>query len=333
MATTRWLVGFAALVGMTLGMSTPAHAKKNHPEVPYLVGDVDEGEYVSRLHRGAVVPDELLVMPTGDNCQSYVDAKVSWNKQENWVKLHLVGDNALTPHPTVERTEGVDYFPNPFMPEPEDFTNGRYQFWFIILGEPIDFYYDPLTLDLLGSEHDFNTPPVGVITLHLPVGYAMASNFFQPDQNGDLDYQETFAYDAMVRGDLPQFAHVAATYIPHNLCTAHPFRYEQTTTRPYSVTRPAAEALTFEDYLRSGMFFDLTIEPPQYASFPPRSTNAATFSQNPAVGGGIPNGWSLDIEAVFANLAPPIRPWEGAGACQPWLKPQRIRSFNQCIPM
>lgn len=312
-------------------VSGSAYAQAGQPHVPYLKGDVDKGEYVSRLYRGAVVPDELLVLPTGDNCESHVDAHVSWNKAQNWVKVRLVGKKALTPYPTVNRTEGVDYFPNPFMPEPEDFNNGRYQFWFIMLGEPIDFYYDVATLDLLGSEHDFTEPPIGVITLHLPVGYAVATNFFQPKPNGNLDYTETFAYDAMVRGDLNQFAHVTATYIPHNLCTAHPFRYEQTSTRPYSVTRPASEALSFEDYLRSGMFFDLTVEPPEYAAFPPRSTNVATFSQNPAVGGGIPNGWSLDIEAVFANLAPPIRPWEGAGSCEPWVKPVRNRSFNQCL--
>ena len=53
-------------------------------------------------------------------------------------------------------------------------------------------------------------------------------------------------------------------------------------------------------------------------------------SQALTLGGGIPRGWTNDLEAVFANLAPPIRPWEGAGTCENWFKPVRNRDFNAC---
>jgi hypothetical protein len=319
-----------AACAATLAFTGPALAKQPKP-TSYLRGDIHKGEYVSRLYRGPVVPDELTVLPTPQNCQGYMDAHVSWNQEENWVKLHLTGKNVLVPHPSVDRTEGVNWWPNKFQPEPVDYDNGRYQFWFIILDTPIEFYYDLATLDLLGSEYEIAEPPLGSITLHLPIGSALGTDFIQPDQNGDVDFTQVFAYDKMVRGDLPSHAHVAATYIPHNLCTAHPFRYELTSTRPWANARPASEGRPFSDYLRAGMFFDLTVEPPEYFVFPPLNTGVATYSQNPAVGGEIPPGWSLDIEAVFANLAPPIRPFPGAGSCEAWTRPKRDRNFNQCI--
>ncbi|MCH9683377.1 MAG: hypothetical protein K0V04_18215, partial [Deltaproteobacteria bacterium] len=70
------------------------------------------------------------------------------------------------------------------------------------------------------------------------------------------------------------------------------------------------------DYLRGGMLFDVTIEPPQYFQEPPRTTLSATYSGATAVAGGVPRGWTFDIDAAFMNVAPPIRPWSGAGSCE-----------------
>src|SRR5690606_25007126 len=118
-------------------------------------------------------------------------------------------------------------------PEAKDIVNGRYQLWFIMTSEEIPYYYDPVTLEILGSVHSFPTPPEGAIVVPLPGFNGVPTNFIQPDAKGSVDYRETFPYDKFVRGDLPQYAHVVGSLIPHTLCKANPFRYDQTSTRPF----------------------------------------------------------------------------------------------------
>ena len=298
-------------------------------EPPTLEGTVEKGTLTTELYRGASVPDELLVIETPGDCQNHIDVEIEWSKDLNYVDVHLSGKNALDPHPKVLRDEGEDYFSNEFWPEVEDVHNGRYLLWLIHPIERVEFYYDSGTLDLLGSEYDeFEVPLEGAITVRLPAFVAVPTGFIDVENDGDVDFVHTFEYDGLVRGDQQEFAHTVASFIPHTLCKAHPTDYTQTTTRPYTTAAlPASAAKPFSEYLRNGLIFDITVEPKNSTIFPPRSTNIATYSQALTVAGGIPEGWTNDLEAIFANLAPPIRRWEAGETCTNWFKPMRVRDY------
>lgn len=320
-----------AAVAMT---GSPGEAEAWSPLIKVAAGSPAKGFMTQPLYRGAAVPDEFTVLATPNNCQGQVQLTIAWDEDENWVKLHLYGKNVLERKPDLFRTEGVDYFPNPFWPEKKDIVDGRYQFWMISPLEIATFYYDGQTLELLGSEYDFPTPPQGAIPLELPVFAALPTPFFQPEHDGDLNVYVEYSYDELVRPDLPQFAHTVGTFIPHTLCKTDPYRYDRTSTRPYAVTVPASKAKSFREYLENGLVFDMTVEPAEYHTFPPLTTMAGVYSGAVGVAGGVPKGWTLDLEAVFGSLAPPIRPFPSAPfegeACVDYFKPKRDRDFDVC---
>jgi len=331
----------ARLLGLTLAVSGFAFAgigtgeADQPPPLPTSKGDTAEGRMQLQLRRGTIVPPELLSFSVLQNCEAEATLTLTWNEEENWVKVHVKGDNVLIPHPDVDRTEGVDYAYNQWWEEPEDIQGGRYQLWIIMQSNTFTFYYDAQTLDLLGSEFDFpNGPPQQpFIPLHLPGAYIVPTDFIYPDEDGNIDFEQVWPYDAITRGDLPQFTHSIASFIPHNLCTANPFRYDLSTTRPYATpARPASEALSWGDFLKAGMIFDITIEPPSYYLYPPISTNIGAIGNASNVPGTVPPGWTIDWDATFGNVAPPIIPFGGAGSCEPYQGPPHIRSFNQCLP-
>lgn len=334
-STKKWAKGLALVTLMaTLGATTEAQA--GPPQIPFGKGDLDRGKIKMRLTRGAAVPFELQVVATPNECQGEVELTMDWDADENWVRVRLKSENnTLEQFPDVERTEGVDYFPNPFFPEPEDYEDGRYQLWIISAAGPlVPFYYDLETLDLIGSAADFENPPPAIPVL-FPTLYMFATPMFQPNSNGKVNVDWEFPYDGAIRGDRPEFAHHIVSFPPPNLCFANPFRLDQSFLRPYiSDPFPAAEARPWSDYLRGGMLFDITIEPGEYAQEPPLTSLAATYSGGTAVGGAIPKGWQLDIEAAFAGLAPPIKPFAGAETCEDYTEPQHVGAgVNFCALM
>jgi hypothetical protein len=320
----------ASALAVTIGSLGVAHTGER---LPASSGTYDHGSIDMPLHRGNVVPFELTVAKTPDNCSGNLRLRIDWNQEANEVRVRLDGQHALTPYPTVHRTEGVEYFPNPFLPEPKDVVNGRNEFWLVTPGPDITFYYDGTTLNLLGSELDFPTPPAGAIPLPLPTLVAVGSPFFEPDDQGNVHFEWKFPYDKVTRGDLPQFGQHYVSFPPPNLCGANPYRFDLSTARIYmSKPVPAAEALPFSDYLRAGLIFDVTIDPPQYYVYPPLTTLIATYSGATVVAGGIPKGWMFDIDAAFMNVAPPIRPWPAAGSCANWFDPMHTKGLNFCPP-
>ena len=299
---------------------------------PYGKGNAQEGELHVELYRGAAVPFELMVIATPNDCRSHLELDIKWSEKANKVKVHLHGKDALERYPDVDRTQGVDFFPNPFFPEPEDIVDGRYQLWLVSASGPLlTFYYSGSNLDLLGSELDFESPPPGSIPVEFPSLYLFSTPLFQPNHKGDVNLKWEFAYDGATRGDRPEFAHHIVTFPPPNLCLADPHRLDLSTLRPYiSAPFPADEARPWSDYLRGGLLFDVTVEPAEYYMEPPLTTLAATYSGGTAVGGAIPNGWSLDIDAAFMNVAPPIKRWSGAGTCQNVHEGIHTQDLNFC---
>jgi hypothetical protein len=303
------------------------------PGKPRGQGTWQSGSLTLPLHRGAAVPFETFAPALPSNCEGEMTLDLSWDEEGNWVKLKLKGQHVLVPHPSVTRTEGVNFFPNPFSPEPASFTNGRYQFWLISPAQMITFYYDPSTLELLGSQFDFTTPPAGAIPLPVPGIKFVSSPFYQPDPAGNVNFEWDFAYDQVVRGDLPGFAQLYGTFPPTNLCFANPYRYDQSNTRPYlSNPQPASAALSFSEYLRNGLIVDSTIEPPAYYTYPPLLANTSTYSGATVIGGGVPRHYTIDFDAVFMNNAPPIIPWPATGSCSDYYSGQHSPNINFCGP-
>ncbi|MCH9688891.1 MAG: hypothetical protein K0V04_46085, partial [Deltaproteobacteria bacterium] len=203
------------------------------PDVPFGKGTVSKGKFTAELYRGAAVPFELTVFATPNDCQGHMDLQIAWNEANNRVVLDLQSDGALEPFPDVDRTEGVNFLPNPFFPEPIDFVDGRYQLWIISAAGPITlFLYDPITLDLLGSIDDFAQPPPA-IPVPFPTLYMVSTPMFQADANGDADLHWEFDYDGVTRGDRPEFSHHLVTFPPPNLCGANPDRLDLSTLRPF----------------------------------------------------------------------------------------------------
>jgi hypothetical protein len=193
--------------------------------------------------------------------------------------------------------------------------------------------YDAVTLDMLGTDNEFPTPPAGAIPDPVPGIKLFPTPFFAPDEEGNVDFEWTFAYDHCVRGDRPEFAHLLNTYPPSNLCLSNPVRYDLSTTRPYvSQPRPASEALSFSEYLQNGLIFDSTIEPPMYFTDPPLAHQTSAYSGMTLNGGGVPRHWALDLNAVFMNNAPPIMPFPAAGTCSDYFTGTHTPNINFCGP-
>lgn len=330
----RGLMTGAALAGAALALGPTNEADASLSNVEFSLGDASKGLLTMPLYRAGIVPDEFLVLATPGNCQRSVQVTLGWDEEENWVRVHIKGKGVLERFPSVDRTEGVDFFTNPFWPEPEDFDDGRYLLWLITSPGVTTFYYDVNTLALLGSQYDFETPPVPAIPIEVPHFVAIPTPFFQPDEHGDVDVVHEYAYDGLIRPDLADQAHTLGTMVPTTLCKADPFRFDRTSTRPYSSARPASEALTWREFLENGLAFDLTVEPPEFFSYPPVSTNVGVYQGTASTAGNIPKGWSVDLEAFFGSIAPPIRPLPTAPfpgeTCENWYKPQRNRAFDVC---
>lgn len=297
----------------------------------YGTGNVESGELRAMLRRGSAVPFELMVAATPNECNGYMKLDIEWDESSNEVEMSLWGNGVLEPYPDVERTLGVNYTPNPFFPEPEDYEDARYQLWIIGSAGPITmFFYDPMTLDLMGSQYDFEVPPPA-IPVFFPTLYMTATDTFQPQWNGNVRETWSFDYDGMVRGDLPEYSHHLITFPPPNLCLADPNRLDLSTLRPYITDPlPASEARPFSDYLRGGLLFDIAIEPAEYYVDPPLTTLVGTYSGATAIGGGVPPGWTFDIDAAFMSVAPPIRPWDGANSCSDYYDGIHTTGLNIC---
>ena len=296
-------------------------------------GDVHKGRMHVPLRWNVSLPPETFSPVVPGNCQNTIDLSLKWDEDHDFVKVRLQGKNVLTPHPTVLRTAGVDFFPNAFWPEQEDVIGGRYQFWFISPAEEFELYYDGMTLDLLGTQFEFASPPPGSIPIRVPGIKVIPSPFFQPNANGDVDVEFEWSYSQMLHGDLPGMSHLFVTFPPQNLCESHPFRYDLSTTRGYiSDPRPASEARPFSAFYENGMIFQITIEPPVYYTNPPLDTQIATYNNASGFGGLIPPGYAFDIDAFFGNVAPPIKPSPIAGQCVPFYSGVHTKNLNFCGP-
>lgn len=277
----------------------------------------ERGALSLMLHRGAYTPFETSVIATPNNCAARLELDLAWDQDRDKVRVRLRGKKALPLAPHVERSEGVDFSPNPQFPEPEDIYAGRHQLWISGAAGPITaFYYDATTHELLGGGPDFS-PPEDAISLEFPTTYMFSSPFFQPSSKGDVNLDWSFPYSSPHRGDRPEFSYHLYAFVPPDLCNIDPYRIDKTSLRPWiSEPLPREDAKPWSDYLSGGLLFHVSVEPGAYFTEPPRTTSIASYSGATTLGGGVPRDWKLDLDAALAGLAPPIIQWTGAGQCE-----------------
>lgn len=334
------LGAFGLTTGVASGGEDSSHRRAGNPGSAQSQGrgNLDAGEMVVPLRRGAVQPFELTVIETPNDCESELTLRIKWSRADNQVYLTLTGPpSSLEAHPRIERTEGVNFEPNPFFPEQKDIADGRYQLWLVSTSGPVEpFFYSSETLDLLGGGRDFpQGPPEGAIPVPFPTLFMFSTPMFQPAHDGSVNLKWTFPYDSAHRGDRPEFSHHTITFPPPNLCGADPNALHLSTLRPYlSEPLPRQQARPWSDYLSGGMLFDVTVEPGVYPEETPMSTLIGSYSGASSVGGSVPPGYTLDIAADFGGVGPGIRPWPGAqgDGCFDHYAPVHTTGLNLCAP-
>lgn len=242
-------------------------------------------------------------------------AEVKWNKSANKVTLKFHYDY-IPYRPTVHRVLGTNP-KNRFTPNyPETVRNAAYQFWLITLAPRIGvFYYDRQTFDLIGN--DLANPPSDALVLGLPVVIIVPTPHVEPTPGGVLDFTWNQRYDRILDG--AGFGGSEAAFGPTNLKNAG--EMSLITTK----TVPAAQALTFDDFLNApGFALDTTVEPnPKPASF-----GISRF--NPMVVSGalsfmrVPDGHRVDT--LVTNRLIPYAPHELHGA---YVRPL-LRGVSPC---
>ncbi len=308
---------------------------------PVWLGNEDKGALIMPLWRGAAtgIEDHLFTPPDGDCTDTRGLMRVDWNSEENTVRYQLKFKKVPV-HPSVHRTEGVDYFPNPIYGAPKDFEDGGYRFWTLltaITGVTVRFYYDFTTLKYIGSEYDFPEGPPPAIGLDLPVFTLFTTHLIFPEEDGSMYKEYTVPYDAVtVEGGAYSFAY--ATYIPLDLCQAHPVQPTLGQLRTWvGPWLPPEEAPTWRDVLKNAPAFDLTADEnkpfPETNGFEPYVFSGIAFlGNNPNFQGGVPNGYRASLPSLILQVAPGIRPIEGGNGpnCKPTLIDPHVTAPRFC---
>jgi len=310
---------------------------------PVWDGDNDQGALYAPLWRGANAGiEDLVYAPPDGDCRGIKGSiRVDWDKDANTVHFLLKG-RGIPVAPVVERTEGVNFWFNPFHLRVKDLLVTGYRIWSLfgtINAQLTTFYYDVNTNLLLGSELDFpGGPPPNSISIGLPTLPLISSSIINPDAAGNLVHEWTIPYDHLTQ----EGGHVGAavaSYVPHDLCQSNPFDPTAGQLRGYvSPWLPAGTGPSWGDVLRSGLIFDMTIEDiatPYPNNDPPYVFSGVSLISNmPAVQGGIPSGYHFHLPAAFRNVAPAIHPIEGGNGlgCQSFVSTPHVTGPNYCAP-
>jgi hypothetical protein len=308
---------------------------------PVWAGNDDHGSVYTPLWRGANagIEDFVYAPPNGDCRNIKGTLRVDWDKSANTVHFTLKG-RGIPVAPVVYRTEGVNFWFNPFHPRVKDLVQTGYRVWSIfgtINTGLTSFYYDATTKLLLGSEYNFPSgPPPNSITVGLPVLPLVSSSIVYPDTQGNLFHQYTIPYDHLTQ----EGGHVGAaiaTYLPHDLCQSNPFDVTAGQLRGYVYGwLPAGTGPSWDQVLHAGLIFDTTIEDTTTLypnNDPPYVFSGVSLISNmPAVQGGTPSGYHFHLDTAFRNVSPFIGPIEGGNGlgCQPFVATPHVTGPNYC---
>lgn len=310
---------------------------------PIWLGDNDKGTLYAPLWRGAFegIEDYVYTPADGDCTKTKGTVRIDWDSAANTVNVLIKGKNFQVA-PSVTRTEGVNWFPDAFHPAPKDITNGAYRIWIVLASttRSANFWYDPNTLNLLGSDFDFPSgPPAGAIPVAFPVFSITGSSQFSPDSQGNVVHGYTLAYDA-VTVESGTFARAFATFCPQNLCEAAPLQPGISQLRPYvSPWQAPTNAPNWATMLTAGIGFDLHIETATdpsdaFGGNLPYVYSGITYVSNmTTLQGGVPNGWHAPLLPAIQNVSPVLEPVpNGNGtSCQPLVDEPHVTAPLYCL--
>lgn len=324
---------------------------------PVWRGDDDKGILYAPFVRAssAAIEDYMFAPPDGDCTRLKGTARIDWDSQHNTVHV-LLKYQGMPVKPPVQRTEGTEYWFNPFHQAPKDYPVSGYRNWILfntINTGTTHFYYGlpgtAQSLLLLGSEHDFPAgPPPDSFTLDLPTFPIMSSYLMFPDESGFISHEYTAPYDHFtVEGGA--YGPSVTAFIPHDLCQSPPFQPALGQIRPYaSPWLPPSAAPSWRTILKAGVILDTTVDDAtscdfDQVPFDPRCnlpggnfpyiySGVAFMEANPFVQGGIPNGMHFSIPSAIQNVAPNIVPVPGGNgtSCQPFVSFPRVDMPRFC---
>jgi hypothetical protein len=295
---------------------------------PIWTGNNEKGQLYTPLYRGAFpgIEEYVFTPPSGDCTGIKATIRVDWDSTADTVHFLIKGRNFVR-HPTVHRTDGVNYWFNPFHPAPKDFDNGAYRLWIVEAAvtskeklwysPPGDYgaecQYGPPCGPLRATQYTSPTqPPNAPIELSVPTFSITGTLQFQPDDTGHFSHEFTNKYSAFTNeGGL--FSRDWVTFAPEDLCQAHPGPV-----LPKSQLRPVAspwlppdQAPSWREILGANLGFDIhaeeTADPNVLGgNLPYVYSGISCAGQMPAIRGGIPNGAHAVLTGAIMNVQPPI---------------------------
>lgn len=231
-------------------------------EQRYVYAQPDEGEFGFDLNLGMGYPTEV-VLAEPSMCEGSGTVKFKYSKSRN--EVELIAKFKGLPY-RMSYTRPVDVS-TPYNQFPVSVEDGIWQIWFVgrMFNFDTTFYYDGLTLQLIGNEHDVPNPPAGAIPVLLPTLHMIASPLFEGNRGGNANIKFKFRYDSIL--DEQGKGGVYFALAPSNLCK--PDEYT-----PYYTQGglPVEKAFSFDDVLESiwsghGMAIATSLEPqvkPEY---------------------------------------------------------------------
>jgi len=291
---------------------------------PVWRGTDAKGQLYVPLWRGALPGmEEWVYTPPNGDCRpdKYAKAtiRLDWDQSTNTVHYLMKGVR-FDPHPTVHRTEGVNWWYNPFHPAPKDFTDGAYRLWTIPLSvrRTVNLYYDPTTLQLIGTDYTLSPPPTNAIALNFPVFAITGSQQIKPAEDGSFSHQWTVPWDHLTnegQGTKPGlFSQSWVTFAPVDLCEAAPLQPAISQLRPVaSPWQPPDQGPTWATVMQLGLGFDFHAEEvadPNVleGNLPYVYSGVSVVSNNASMQGGVPFNWHMPILPALLNVAPPVEP-------------------------
>ena len=282
---------------------------------PIWVGDEDKGTLYTPLFRGALPGiEELVYAPRSGDCRRpKATVRVDWDKAADTVRFIIKGHD-MDAGPSVQRTDGVDYWDNPFHPNPKDFTNGAYRLWILQASTTRleKLWYSGADLSLAATEFTAPSQPPGTIELQLP-SFLITGTKQMGHESGDFVHEFTNSY-AHFTNEGGLFSGDWVTFGPLDLCQAAPFQPAISQFRPIaSPWQPPETAQSWRNYLRAGLAFDLHAEEkadPNVldGNLPYVYSGVSVLSNHPGMQGGVPNGWHMVLMGAILNVQPPLEP-------------------------
>lgn len=228
-------------------------------EQRYVYAPPDKGRIEIPLGLGTGAPNEVFIQePIMCSDEAKAHVTIDYDKAANTVRVRGKFHKALPYRMSYTRPVDASTQYNQF---PVSVTNGKWQIW--IVGRMLfetTFYYDALTLQLIGNEADFPAgAPPNSIPVKVPTIQMLCTPMFEGNPQGDGSIDTTYRYDQML--DMMGTGGTYVAFLPYNLCK--PDQYG-----PYYINGglSPSRAMSFDQILGSiwegtGMAISTSLEP------------------------------------------------------------------------